>query len=406
MTNGFGSLALTPKRSTKSQKPQPAVDAAVIQQQWLSQFAELDDPRGRKGVEHAFVSIVIIAILATIGGATGWEDIEVYAESHEAWLGTFLDLSHGIPHADTYRRVFERIEPEALQRCFLGWVKQVVEATGAQVIPIDGKTLKGSYDRNQKQSSLHMVSAWASENRLLLGQVKVENKTNEIKAIPALLELLDITGGIITIDAIGTQTEIVKQIVAKGADYVLCLKANHPTLWAEVEAWFESAQTQGFERIEHSYDQRVEAGHHRRENRQVWAVPVSVMGELYQSSRWAGLKTVVMVSRVRRLWNKTTREVMFYLSSLPCDAALIGRAIRTHWGIENQLHWALDVTFREDASRIRKGHGPENFSLLRRMAVSLLNQETSTKRSLRQKTKRAAMSTDYMLDVLTAALPK
>lgn len=202
-----------------------------------------------------------------------------------------------------------------------------------------------------------------------------------------------------------TQTEIAKQIIEKGADYVLCLKANHPTLWNTVKTWFESSLAKGFKGIEHSHDQRVEAGHHRSENRQVWAVPLSEMCELYHSGQWAGLKTVVMVIRVRKLWNKTTREVMFYLSSLAADAPYIGRAIRAHWGIENQLHWVLDVTFGEDDSRIRTFNGSENFSLLRWMAISLLNQETSTKRSLRQKIKRAAMNTDYMLEVLAVTLP-
>ena len=404
MSEGFGTRSESKQMIAKVSKLRSAVDAENVQGQWLSQFESLKDPRKSKGIEHNFVSIVLIAILATIGGATGWEDIELYAESHQSWLETFLDLKHGVPHADTYRRVFARIAPEALQDCFLGWVKQVVEATGAQVIPIDGKTLKGSYDRSTRQSALHMVSAWASQNRLMLGQVKVESKTNEIKAIPALLKLLDITGCIITIDAMGTQTEIAKQIVDKGADYVLCLKANHPTLWSQVRVWFEQAQQNGFEGIVYSHEARFEAGHDRRETRKVWAVPLGAMGDLYQIAQWSGLKTIVMVSRVRRLWNKTTREVMFYLSSLPCDAVRIARAIRAHWGIENQLHWVLDVTFKEDASRIRKGFGAENFSLLRRMAISLLNQETSTKRSLRQKTKRAAMNRDYMLDVLAAAM--
>lgn len=406
MSKGFGSPAPQEDRGPCCFKSlQGAVDAEQVQQQWLAKFFELKDPRGRQGREHAFLSIVLIAILATIGGARGWEDIEVYAESHQVWLETFLDLKHGIPKADTYRRVFERIKPMELQECFMGWLKEIVEATGAQIIPIDGKSLKNSYDRNRNQSSLHMVSAWASENKLMLGQVKVEDKSNEIKAIPALLNLLDITGCIITIDAMGTQTEIAKQIVSKGADYVLCLKANHPTLWNMVKTWFESAMNKGFQGIQHSHNQRVESGHHRRENRQVWAVPVTEMGELYQQAQWAGLKTVVMVIRVRHLWNKTTREVMFYLSSLAADAVKLGQAIREHWGIENQLHWVLDVTFGEDKSRIRTLNGPENFSLLRRMAISLLNQETSSKRSLKQKMNRAAMNKDYLLEVLAVALP-
>jgi len=210
--------------------------------------------------------------------------------------------------------------------------------------------------------------------------------------------------GPLQIDAMGTQTEIAEQIISKGADYILSLKANHPTLYTQVESWFEASQSEGFKGIEHSYDRRVEAGHHRQENRQIWVVPVAAIPDLYQPTPWAGLQSVVMVVRVRHLWNKITREVQFYLTSLPADAVRIGRAIRTHWGIENQLHWVLDVTFGEDDSRIRNGHSPENFALLRRMALSLLNQETSTKRSLRQKAKRAAMNTNYMLQVLATAI--
>lgn len=229
----------------------------------------------------------------------------------------------------------------------------------------------GSYDRNQERSSLQVVSAWASEYRLFLGQVKVEEKSNEITAIPALLELLDISGCIITIDAMGTQNEIAHRIQALGADYVLALKANHPTLYAQVEQWFETAQAHNFEGIQYSYDVRVESGHHRQEKRQVWAVSLTVMGDLYKQSQWSGLQTIVKVVRTRHLWNKTSHEVMFYLSSLPPDAQLLGKAIRQHWSIENQLHWVLDVTFGEDACRIRTGHAPENMALLKRWSINL-----------------------------------
>ena len=405
MVKGFGSSSDRKNVKLSSKSALSAADAAAVQSEWLAAFGELSDPRGRKGVEHPFLSIVMIAILATIGGASGWEDIETYGESHEQWLSSFLSLPRGIPHADTYRRVFERIEPAALEQCFYKWVRQIVDTCGAQVIPIDGKTVKGSYDRNKQQSSLHLVSAWASEHRILLGQVKVASKSNEITAIPALLQLLDISGSVITIDAMGTQHAIAKQIIAKGGDYVLCLKANHPTLWAAVKAWFEAAEAIAFAGIEHSLDQRIESGHHRRETRRVWAVPVSAMGQLHKIGQWAGLQTIVRVKRVRRLWDKTTKETMFYLSSLPCDAQRIGQAIRVHWGIENQLHWVLDMTFGEDASRIRTAHAPQNMALLKRLAISVLNQETSKKRSIRQKAKRAAMSPDYMLEVLAAATP-
>jgi predicted transposase YbfD/YdcC len=403
MAQGFAPVAKIQTVLPAVRMQASSVNLEPIQQQWFGYFEKLEDPRGKQGWEHKFLSIVLIAVLAVIAGASGWDDIELYAESHEPWLATFLDLRNGVPHADTYRRVFERIEPAALQECFLAWVKSVIKQLGGQVIPIDGKRLRGSYDREQHQSALQVVSAWASENRILLGQVKVDDKSNEIKAIPALLALLDISGCIITIDAMGTQSEIAAEIRQRGADYVLSLKANHPTLYQQVSQWFQAAEATAFEGIEFSYDQRVEGGHHRIENRKLWAVPVSQMGGLYGEQQWSGLQTVVMVVRVRHLWNKTTREVQFYLTSLPCDAQRISRAIRLHWGIENQLHWVLDVTFSEDASRIRRGHSPENFTLLRKMAISLLNQETSSKRSLRQKTKLAAMNNDYMLKVLANA---
>ena len=280
-----------------------------------------------------------------------------------------------------------------------------MEDLGAQVIPIDGKTVRGSYDRNGEQSALHLVSAWASENRLFLGQVKVSDKSNEITAIPALLELLDISGCIITIDAMGTQTKIAHRIKAQGAEYVLALKENHPTLYQEVEQWFENAQASNFGGIEYSYDVRVESGHHRREKRQVTAVPLHQMGGLYKQAQWSGLQTIVRVVRTRHLWNKTEKEVMFYLSSLPPEAQKLGKAIRQHWSIENQLHWILDVTFGEDACRIRTGNAPENMALLKRWSINLLNQETSFKRSTRQKSRRASMDQSYLLKVLQASIP-
>ncbi len=308
------------------------------------------------------------------------------------------------PAPDTFRRVFERIDPKVFERCFQRWVHSIVETVGAQVIPIDGKTLKGSYDREQKQSALHLVSAWASEHRLVLGQVKVADKSNEITAIPALLELLELAGCIIKIDAMGTQTAIATQIYNAKADYILALKANHPTLYKQVENWFKQAQAQGFQGIEFSYDEHVEKGHHRIEKRQIWCVPVSQLPPLYNQEDWAGLKCIVMVVRVRHLWNKTTHELQFYLTSLESDAHKLGQAIRLHWGIENGLHWTLDVTFKEDDCRVRTGHAPQNLAILRRIALNALNREQSFRRSTRQKSNRAAMDNNYMLTVLAACL--
>jgi predicted transposase YbfD/YdcC len=296
--------------------------------------------------------------------------------------------------------VFEKLDPKVLEEKLSQWLQQIMGSVCQEIIPIDGKSLRGSYEREKGLKNLHLVTAWASGQRLVLGQVKVEDHSNEITAIPALLELLDIAGAIITIDAMGTQTEIVRLIRQKKADYVVALKSNHPTLYNQVKDWFETAKTQEFMGIEMSYDCRTEKGHHRLETRKAKAVSLAKLGELYKEEQWAGLRTIVMVERVRHLWNKTTHEVQFYLSSLPVDAQLNGRAIRQHWSIEKQVHWSLDVTFNEDKSRIRSLNSPQNFALVRRLALNAVNQETTLQRSLRQKIKRAAMNNDYMMQIL------
>jgi predicted transposase YbfD/YdcC len=288
----------------------------------------------------------------------------------------------------------------SFRTCYFCWVQQLIPSLEQEIVPIDGKCLRGSYDRENGIKALHLVTAWVAQQNLTLGQIKVLDHSNEITAIPALLELIDVTGAIVTIDAMGTQTEIVRLIRAKKADYVLALKTNHPTLHQEVKNWFDKARVDDFEGIEVSHDRRVEQGHHRTEKRLVWAVPLSEFGGLYKQEQWLGLQTIVMVERTRHLWNKVTHQVQFYLSSLPADAQNLGNAIRTHWGIENQVHWTLDVTFYEDHCRIRSCHSPRNLALLRRMALNALNQEKSLQRSLRQKMKRAAMNNDYMMTVL------
>lgn len=400
MSSGFKSARS--KRKTDSKLNVPS--ATAVTEQMHSFFSEIKDPRVQRTRAHLLVDILIIGILSVIAGGKGWEDMETYGVSKQNWLKQFLALPNGIPCPDTFRRVFERIDPKVFERCFQRWVQSIVETVGAQVIPIDGKTVKGSYDREQKQSALHLVSAWASTHRLVLGQVKVADKSNEITAIPALLELLDLAGCIITIDAMGTQTAIAAQIHNAKADYVLALKANHPTLYKQVETWFEQAQNQGFFGVEVSYDEQVEKGHHRIEKRQIWCVPVSQLLPLHNQQDWLGLQCVVMVVRVRHLWNKTTREVQFYLTSLDSDARKLGQAIRVHWGIENGLHWTLDVTFQEDNCRVRTAHAPQNLAILRRIALNALNREQSFRRSTRQKSNRAAMDNNYMLTVLAACL--
>ncbi|MEG4529711.1 ISAs1 family transposase [Microcoleus sp. D2_18a_D3] len=386
-------------RSKLLKKPSP-ISMQELQGSLSSYFDDVPDPRVNRTKRHLLKDILVIAILSTIAGGDGWEDMENYGISKQQWLQKFLDLPNGIPSDDTFRRVFEKVDPKVLEQKLTEWVKQLIGPVVQQVIPIDGKSIRGSYDRKTGENNLHLVTAWASENRLVLGQVKVENHSNEITAIPALLELIDVTGAIITMDAMGTQTEIVRLIRQKKADYVVTLKKNHPTLYKQVKTWFETARAKQFWGIEVSEDSRTEKAHHRIETRKVGAVPVGVLGGLYKQEDWTDIQTIVIVERFRYLWNKTTHEVQFYLSSLPVDAQLNGRVIRQHWSIENQEHWVLDVTFNEDRSRIRSLNSPRNLAVIRRMSLNAVNQETTLKRSLRQKRKRAAMNDEYMMLLL------
>ena len=375
-------MGLQKRSQDKSAAQQPELTPIDQIQADLSDcFTEIKDPRVDRTKKHLLKDILVISILAVIAGAEGWEDIENYGLSKQQWLSEFLELPHGIPSDDTFRRVFERINPEALCKCLTQWVQQLIPSLEQKIVPIDGKCLRGSYDRERGIKALHLVTAWVAEQNLTLGQIKVEDHSNEITAIPALLELIDIQGAIITIDAMGTQTEIVRLIREKKADYVLTLKSNHPTLYFQIKDWFEATIANNFEGVKFSHDRRVETGHHRTEKRLVWAVPLSEFGGLYKQEQWLGLQSIVMIERTRHLWNKVTHEVHFYLSSLPADAHVLGLAIRTHWGIENQVHWTLDVTFNEDKSRIRSLSAPRNFALLRRMALNALNLEKTLPRS-------------------------
>ena len=401
---GFASeLKGQPKKSTtKEREGSQLKSIREVHANLLTYVEDIPDPRVKRTQKHILKDILTIAILAVIGGAEGWEDMENYGIAKKKWLSEFLELPNGIPSDDTFRRVFERINPEALEKCLGMWIQSMVNSLEGEVVAIDGKSIRGSYDRNKGLKALHVVTAWASERRLTLGQIKVDESSNEITAIPALLELLEIHGAIVTIDAMGTQTNIVKLIKDKKADYIVSLKANQPTLFYEVKEWFKTTRNKKFEGIEHDYEPTIEKGHHRTEKRHVWAVPLKVFGNLYGQENWSGLQTIVVVERIRHLWNKTTKEIQFYLSSLPPNARIIGRAIRKHWTIENQLHWILDVTFREDYCRIRSRHGSHNLTLLRRLALNALSLEKTLKRSLKQKSKQASMNNDYMIAVLNS----
>ncbi|MBD1919518.1 ISAs1 family transposase [Microcoleus sp. FACHB-831] len=366
----------------------------------LKYFGKLKDPRIERSKHHPLISIVAIAILAVICGADSWVAIETYACSKRDWLEQFLPLPNGTPSHDTFARVFARLDPKQLQQSFQEWMNSLTTSLGGQVVAIDGKVMRGSFDRNGEHSALHLVSAWASQHRLVLGQVKVEENSNEITAIPVLLNLLEIAGCIITIDAIGCQRSIAQTIIEKKADYILALKGNQGRLHKAVKEWFEQARIQEFEGIDYSYYETIEANHDRIEIRKCWTVPVCLLEGNY-AQQWAGIRTIGMIVSERRLWNKTTYEVRYYISSLTSEAKILGEAVRSHWGVENSLHWVLDVTFAEDKSRIRKDYAPQNFALLRHLAINLLRQEKTVNSSLAQKRYRAALDNDYLRRVIT-----
>jgi predicted transposase YbfD/YdcC len=366
----------------------------------LTHFASLEDPRDPRGKEHRLLDIIGIAICAVICGAESWSDIEEYGRAKVEWLQTFLALPNGIPSHDTVARVFARLDPEQMQQCFLSWIAAISRLTQGEIIPIDGKTVRGSYDSNSDKGAIHMVSAWASANRLVLGQRKVDEKSNEITAIPQLLEMLSIAGCIVTIDAMGCQREIAAAIIDRGADYVLALKDNQPSLLEDVQWLFEQAESMQFQSLEQDVAQSVDKGHGRIEIRRCWTLSGSELDYLVQKPRWKGLQTVAMVESERRVNGKVSRERRYYLSSLGQDAQVMNAAIRTHWAIENGLHWVLDVSFAEDGCRIRKDHAPQNMSLLRQIALNLLGQDKSTKVGIKARRKKAGWDNAYLVKIL------
>ena len=308
-------------------------------------------------------------------------------------------MPHGIPSHDTFRRVFAVLDAEQFRTRFVEWMKAVHEKTERQIVPIDGKTLRRSHDKALGKKAIHMVSAWAVENQLVLGQVKVDDKSNEITAIPQLLDLLEIAGCIVTIDAMGCQKEISKKIIGKDADYALALKENQGGLYEDVQELFSYAEETGF--ADCDYHKTVEKGHGRIEIRECWTISsAEYMPYLRNLSDWANLRTIVMVKRERRLGIKVEIEVKYYISSLLSSAQHILSVIRGHWGIENQLHWVLDIAFREDECRLRKGNGAQNFAVLRHIALNLLKQESTCKRGLKTKRLKAGWNLDYLSKVL------
>ena len=361
-------------------------------------FQDLEDPRWDRYKLHKFNDLLFITICATICGADGWQDLEQYAHAKEDWLRRYLELPGGLPSDDTFRRVISRIDPEAFEACFRRWIAAVVEHTDGELIAIDGKTLRGSYDRDDDKATLCMVSAWASTNRLVLAQEQVSDKSNEITAIPALLAALEISDCLVTIDAMGTQRKIAQQIRDQDGDYVLALKSNHPRLYEDVRTFFDEAQAKEFQDIDHDFVEHTDGGHGRIEVRRCWAV--GDVEWLRHQDRWAGLQSLVMIEARRILDESESLQRRYYIASVAPQAQVLLEAVRGHWGIENQVHWVLDMSFGEDRSRIRKNHGAANMSLLRRLTLNLIRQETTVKSSLKQKRKRAGWDNGYLEKVL------
>jgi predicted transposase YbfD/YdcC len=367
-------------------------------------FGKVKDPRIDRSKEHKLIDIIGIAICAVICGAEGWVDIENYGNSKLCWLKSFMELPNGIPSHDTFGRVFSMINAQEFQAAFYEWVLAVNEIIRGQMINVDGKCLLGSEDKRLGKRAIYIVSAWAEANHLVLGQRKVAEKSNEITAIPELLKILAISGCIVTIDAIGTQTNIAKTILEAEADYVLSVKENQGHLYEDISVLFAVDQSQNFKYASFEHAKTTYKGHGRIEIRECWSTSNPEYVNLIRNfQNWAGLKSIVMIVCIRIIDGQETRRVRFYITSLPSNAERILHIVRRHWSIENELHWVLDVALNEDHSRVRKDQAPENFAVLRHIALNLLKQEKKAKGGVHAKQLQAAWKEDYLLKVLAAA---
>lgn len=367
-------------------------------------FGNLTDPRVERTKLHPLFDILVIAICAILAGADNWEDIADFGRAKQTWFQTFLELPNGIPSHDTFNRVFARLDPQEFRASFLSWIKAVSVLLGGQVVAMDGKILRRSHDRGLGQAAIDMVSAWACANRLVLGQVKVDDKSNEITAIPALLQVLEVAGCIVTMDAIGCQTEIAETIIDKQADYVLALKDNQGRLFEDVRLLFADLEKSQYKAYAFDYAKTLDKNHGRLEIRECWTISdPEVLRHLRGFENWKSLCTVSRIRAQRQVGAEKSCEDRYHLASL-IGAKRILWAVRSHWGIENELHWTLDMAFDEDHCRVRKDHGPQNFAILRHIALNLLKQEKTAKRGIKGKRLLAAWNQDYLLKVLAGVI--
>jgi predicted transposase YbfD/YdcC len=367
----------------------------------MNHFADVSDPRRDQGKRHLLSDILTLAICAVLSGANNWVEIEEYGVSKQDWLATFLELPHGIPSHDTLTDVFARFNPVELEHSFQAWISHIAQAISNAQIHIDGKVLRGSGDTGQSQNPLHLVSAWLGQVHLLVGQVKANDKSNEITAIPELLKWLVIDDCLVTIDAMGTQTHIAKQIVRQGGDYLLAVKGNHKTMVEDMADLFAGCDEVQFADVPHDYARTISKGHGRIELRHCWTLSdPHYLAYVRRQAEWEHLTTLIRIERERHIGDQTSRETAFFISSRAASASFFLEAVRRHWSIENQLHWSLDVTFQEDHNQAHIGYTAENLALIRRLALLLLKRETSVKVGLQAKRLRAGWKNDYLLKVL------